>query len=52
MINNDGSEHRFTKEYIEKYIKDNNIHIGNKSNMYDVTYTANMAYADFYPHIL
>lgn len=52
MINDDGSEHRFTKEYIEKYIKDNNIHIGNKSNMYDVTYTANMAYADFYPHIL
>lgn len=52
MVNNNSSDHKFTTEFIQQYLNDNNIHIGNNSNIYDVTYTANMAYADFYPDIL
>ena len=52
MVNSNGSDHKFTTEFIQQYLNDNGIHIGNNSNIYDITYTANMAYADFYPDIL
>lgn len=52
MVNGNKSDHKFTKEQIEEYINAIGASIGNKSNIYDITYTANMAYADFYPEIL
>lgn len=52
ITNNNGSDHKFNTEHIEQYIKQNNITIPDTSNIYDITYTANMAYADFYPNIL
>lgn len=52
MTNDDNSDHKFNTEYIQQYIEQHNIAVPNTSNIYDITYTANMAYADFYPNIL
>lgn len=47
MKNVDKTDHRFSITDIEQYINNNNSSLG-KSNLFDITYTANMAYADFY----
>lgn len=52
MINNNDSDHKFNTEHIKQYIEQHSITVPNTSNIYDITYTANMAYADFYPNIL
>lgn len=52
MENNDKTEHRFTVEDIKQYIDNNGHTYPSKSNLFDITYTANMAYADFYNVVL
>lgn len=34
MVNSNGSDHKFTTEFIQQYLNDNGIHIGNNSNIY------------------
>ena len=52
MENVDGSSKRISKGDVENYINIHGYKHPVKSNIYDITYTANMAYADFYPDIL
>lgn len=52
IVNADGSDHKWTAQQIEQKLKEFNINIPDTSTIYDVTYTANMAYADFFPTIL
>ena len=52
MENADGSTKRITKDDVDKYIINHGCVTPSRSNVYDVTYTANMTYADFYPTLL
>lgn len=52
MENADGSTKRITKDDVDKYIINHGCVTPSRSNVYDITYTANMAYADFYPTLL
>lgn len=52
MINADHTNVHISKEQIDLYMTQHNIIMPNRSNIHDILYTANMAYADFYPHLL
>lgn len=52
MLNSNNSAHTWTSEQVQNVCNVHNLHIPSTSTIYDVTYTANMAYADFYPHLL
>jgi len=52
MINNDKSNHSWTCEQVEKLLKESGIKLPEGHTIEDVTYTANMAYADFFPTLL
>lgn len=52
MVNVDNNTNRITKGEVEQYLINNAIQQPVRSNIYDITYTANMAYADFYPKLL
>lgn len=45
-------EHTWTSEQVQNVCNVLNLKIPNTSTIEDVTYTANMAYADFYPELL
>ena len=45
-------EHTWTPEQVQNVCNVLNLKIPSTSTIYDVTYTANMAYADFYPELL
>lgn len=48
MENSNGSEHSWTTEQVKEAVKD----IPHGATYGDMTYLANMAYSDFYPHVL
>ena len=50
--NNNMQKHSWTVKQIEEALKQSDAFIPTTSNIYDIAYTANMAYADFFPHIL
>lgn len=52
MENTDGTKHVWTSDQITNVLKTFGLTFPNTSTIEDVTYTANMAYADFYPDIL
>lgn len=52
MVNVDESDYKFNTTEVLDYITKNNLKLPSRSNMFDLTYTANMAYADFYPKLL
>lgn len=52
MINSDGTAHTWTADQIKDILNADNATIPDTSTLYDVTYTANMAYADFRPLFL
>lgn len=52
MVNVDNTKSRISKTQIELYMNQHGLSIPVKSNLYDILYTANMAYADFYPKLL
>ena len=52
MQNTDGTNHRFTINDVKNHIDNMGVETPIRSNIYDMTYTANMAYADFYPDII
>ena len=52
MVNYNGTSHTWTADQIQSLINVNKISIPSTSTIYDITYTANMAYADFYPTVL
>ncbi|UVX36678.1 MAG: hypothetical protein [Bacteriophage sp.] len=49
MVNSNGLKHTWTPEQVQNVCNVLNLKIPITSTIYDVTYTANMAYADFYP---
>lgn len=49
--NADKTKHVFTISDIKEYI-DKNDKYPSRSNIFDITYTANMAYADFHPTVI
>lgn len=52
MINSNGLTHTWTAEQVQNVCNVLNLEIPSTSTIDDVTYTANMAYADFYPELL
>lgn len=52
MVNSNNQEHTWTSEQVQNVCNVLNLKIPNTSTIEDVTYTANMAYADFYPELL
>ena len=52
MVNYNGTSHTWTADQIQSLINVNKINIPSTSTIYDITYTANMAYADFYPSLI
>lgn len=52
MVNSNNQEHTWTSEQVQNVCDVLNLKIPNTSTIEDVTYTANMAYADFYPELL
>ena len=52
MVNYNGTSHTWTADQIQNLINVNKINIPSTSTIYDITYTANMAYADFYPSLI
>ena len=52
MVNSNGLEHTWTPEQVQNVCNILNLKIPSTSTIYDVTYTANMAYADFYPSLI
>lgn len=52
MENANGSSEHISNTDIERYLSQNFIPKPTRSNMHDILYTANMAYADFYPTLL
>lgn len=52
MINADGSSHRWTTEEIKNILHPYGEHAYRKCTLGDMTYLANMAYADFYPNVI
>lgn len=52
MINSNGTTHTWTSEQVQNMCDILNFKIPSTSTIYDITYTANMAYADFNPALL
>lgn len=52
MINNDHSDHSWTCEQVNKLLNDSGTILPEGHTIEDVAYTANMAYADFFPTLL
>lgn len=52
MQNVNGTDGHLSKDVVENYMNSHGYIHPLRSNLYDITYTANMAYADFYPHLL
>lgn len=52
MINSNGKAHKWTPEQIEKTMKMYGLKCHGKCTLGDLTYLANMAYADLYPTVL
>lgn len=52
MINSNSLVHTWTTEQVQNVCDVLNLKIPSTSTIDDVTYTANMAYADFYPELL
>lgn len=52
MINSNGKSHKWTPEQIEKTMKMYGLKCNGKCTLGDLTYLANMAYADLYPSVL
>lgn len=52
MVNSNNQEHTWTSEQVQNVCNVLNLEIPDTSTIEDVTYTANMAYADFYPELL
>lgn len=52
MVNSNNQEHTWTSEQVKNVCNILNLKIPDTSTIEDVTYTANMAYADFYPELL
>lgn len=52
MVNSNEVEHTWTPEQVQNVCTILNLNLPDTSTIYDVTYTANMAYADFYPELL
>lgn len=52
MINKNGSPHKWTPQQVESYLKMNGYHDYKSCTLGDLTYLANMAYADFYPDVV
>lgn len=52
MVNSNNQEHTWTSEQVRNVCNVLNLKIPDTSTIEDVTYTANMAYADFYPELL
>lgn len=52
MVNSNNQEHTWTSEQVQNVCNVLNLKIPNTSTIEDVAYTANMAYADFYPELL
>lgn len=52
MVNANGQSHSWTANQIKKSMENLGLLIPDKITTGDVTYTANMAYADFYPDLL
>ena len=52
MVNSNNQEHTWTSEQVQNVCNVLNLKIPDTSTIEDVTYTANMAYADFYPELL
>lgn len=52
MVNSNSLVHVWTAEQVQNVCDVLNLEIPSTSTIDDVTYTANMAYADFYPELL
>lgn len=52
MVNSNNSVHTWSAESVQNVCDILGLKIPNASTIDDVTYTANMAYADFYPELL
>lgn len=52
MQNSDNTDGRISKDTVENYMNTHGYTNSLRSNLYDITYTANMARADFYPNLL
>lgn len=52
MVNANGQHHSWTVSQVKKSIESLGFNIPDKVTIGDVTYAANMAYADFYPDLL
>lgn len=52
MVNSNGKSHKWTPEQIEKTMKLYGLTNHGKCTLGDLTYLANMAYADLYPTVL
>lgn len=52
MVNSNNQEHTWASEQVQNVCNVLNLKIPDTSTIEDVTYTANMAYADFYPELL
>lgn len=52
MINSNGTPHKWTPEQVQTVLKDHGYTDYKDCTLGDLTYLANMAYADFYPTII
>lgn len=52
MKNMNGSKHSWTCEQVKQELQLRNIHSYGHCSLGDITYLANMAYADFFPNVL
>lgn len=52
MINSNGKAHKWTSDQVEKTMKMYGLHAHGNCTLGDLTYLANMAYADLYPTVL
>ena len=52
MVNADGTDHRWTTGQVNDLTREMNYKLPIGRSIEDVTYTANMAYADFFPTLL
>ena len=52
MVNADGTDHRWTTDQVNDLIREMNYKLPIGHSIEDVTYTVNMAYADFFPTLL
>lgn len=52
MVNSNGYPHKWTPEQVESMLKVHGYTRYDKCTLGDITYLANMAYADFYPKVI